>query len=157
MLDCFATNELFLLNFWKGIEYVSKNLKEKPEEKITSKLSHLYVASVLEKINIQQSTAYFQLDFCKMILQNKQKIKFRALFFANKIIRMIFDSPSQKSLIPQKINILDFFLSFLRHTHYEEIIIKCCKIIQEWKKEWPSLWFKSEFDSSLEESLLFLF
>lgn len=153
MLDCFSANELFLLNFWRGIEYVSKNLKEKPEEKITSKLSHLYIASVLEKININQSTAYFQLDFCKMILQNKHKIKFRALFYANKIIQMIYDNPSQKSLIPQKIDILNFFLNFLRHTFYEGIIIKCCKTIQEWKNKWPSLWFKSEFDSSLEESI----
>ena len=154
MLECFATNELFILNFWKGIEYVAKNLKEQPDEKNTAKLSKLYIASVLEKMSITQSTAYFQLDFCKTILENKSKIKNHALYYADRLINMIKNNPDQ-TLIPNKIDVLDFFLNFLRHTYFESIIIKCCKIIHQWKKAWPSLWFNSNFDASLEESFPF--
>ena len=42
MLDCFGINETFILNFWKGIEYVAKNLIEKPFEKYNKINNNLY-------------------------------------------------------------------------------------------------------------------
>jgi len=156
MLDCLGTNETFILNFWKGIEYVSKNLIEKPFEKKLSTVtsargSTVLMASVLEKLT-NPKNAYLHLDFCGAIIENKPKIKWQALLFANKIMEMLFEAPKQ-NLIPGRINILDFFLTFLRNTNQENVIIKTCILIKDWKVKWPNLWHRSDFDIALEEGI----
>ena len=153
MIDCFANNDLFILNFWHGIEYASNNLKEKKEEVLENRRgSALYLASIIEKLDKNhKNPSYFRSDFCKLVLQNKHKIKLQALFYANRLIELLFETP-QQTLIPSRINILEFFLNFLQNTFFETVIIKCCKMIKEWKQKWPELWYNSSFDNSVEES-----
>ena len=65
---------------------------------------------------------------------------------------MLFEAPKQ-NLIPGRINILDFFLTFLRNTNQENVIIKTCILIKDWKVKWPNLWHRSDFDIALEEGI----
>ncbi len=157
MINCFANNDIFLLNFWHGIEYVSNNLKENRKEVFSNRLSSaVYLASVIEKMDQNlKNPSYFHSDFCKLVLQNKHKIKLQALFYANRLIELLYETP-QQTLIPSRINILDFFLNFLQNTFFETVILKCCKMIKEWKKKWPALWNNSFFDDAVEESENFL-
>lgn len=153
MLECFESNEIFILNFWRGIEYIAKNLIEKKSSKPKlnnasgDRRSTIMIGSVFEN----QKNSMFQMDFCSAIIQNKGKIKNQVLFFANRIMLMLFENPHQ-NIIPNKISVLEFFLSFLRNTNQENIIIKTCLMIRDWKEKWPQLWHRSDFDIALEES-----
>ena len=153
MLECFETNEIFILNFWRGIEYIAKNLiekkniKDKINKSTLDRRSTLMMGSVFEN----QKNSMFQTDFCSEIMQNKGKIKNQVLYFANRIMLMLFENP-QQNIIPNKISVLEFFLNFLRNTNQENVIIKTCLMIKDWKEKWPQLWHRSDFDIALEES-----
>ena len=156
LFDCFSTTESYLLSFYKGLEYISRNLKELPEENHqgyrSPRMSNALVAAVLDKIHLNEPKSLYHLDFCGDILQNKHKIKGKALDYANKLFMILYEGEF-KNIVPEKINLLEFFLGFLRNTYNENVIIKCCKTIGFWKSKWPSLWVNSEFDIQLEESI----
>ena len=154
MLDCFSSNETFILNFWKGIEYVTNNLKETSDDKgYTNRSSKAMIGKTDNPpIASVKNPSYFHTDFCKSIVLNKQKIKWHALLYADKVIEQLKGTP-QQSLIPEKISVLEFFLNFLKNTFFEAVIIKCCILMQEWRKKWPKLWFNNmNFDMNVEES-----
>ena len=158
LLECFKNSETFILNFWKGIEYIAKNLVEKAaKEKMNNtfaRRSTLMTESTLGKLQ-DPTNPLFRVIFCTAIMQNIGKIKNQVLFFANQIMLILFENPEQM-IIPKKINVLEFFLNFIRNTGQESVIIKACHIINDWKEKWPSLWYRSDFNMSLEESISFL-
>lgn len=155
LFDCFSTNETFLLSFYKGIDYIACNLKELPEEspnQFSPRISNVLLASVLEKIHLNQPKSLYKLDFCKEILQNKGKIKGKTLDYANRLFTLLFKG-KYKRLIPEKIDLLGFFLNFSRNNFTETIIIKTCRLIAFWKEKWPVLWGNTSFEMDLQESI----
>lgn len=148
MLKTFRENESFILNFWKGLEYISE-IRDNTQDEEEKKQSNLF--SLNSKEDLKINNAFLRMDYCRDLLRNKFYLKEKTLFYLNELLFLIKEY--HYDLIKTKIRVLKFFERFLTNTFFEKTIIRCCELITSLKKKWIQIFHHDfSFDSKIEGS-----